>query len=81
MSNPFTDHPTNNGMTYLGHMRVALWLATRLGWAALAVAIHSLVPALFTTTAGHTVTELHEYFVNRKLTNAAAARAKDQSQP
>jgi hypothetical protein len=78
MVNPFTDHPTNNGMTYLGHLWVALWLAFRLGLAAAAVAVHAVVPALFNSTAGSTVAELNEYFVTRRTRCASAAKADDK---
>lgn len=58
----FTAHPRANGLTYLGHMRVALWLAWSLGLAAGGMVLHALLPFLCNTAASTVVSRLHTYF-------------------
>ena len=55
----FTEHPNTVGESWAQHARFALSASGRLARAALAAAIHAVVPALFETTASRTVDELH----------------------
>ena len=55
----FTEHPKTVGESWAQHARFALSASGLLARAALAAAIHAVVPALFETTASRTVDELH----------------------
>ena len=55
----FTEHPKTAGESWAQHARFALSASGLLARAALAAAIHAVVPALFETTASRTVDELH----------------------
>jgi len=57
--NVFTEHPKTVGESWARHARFALSASGLLARAALAAAIHAVVPALFETTASRTVDELH----------------------
>ena len=57
--NVFTEHPKTVGESWARHARFALSASGLLVRAALAAAIHAVVPALFETTASRTVDELH----------------------
>jgi hypothetical protein len=56
----FTEHPTSVGETYLEHLYRALKVAWRLVGASAACVVHALLPALFTTRASDTVSEVHD---------------------
>ena len=55
----FTEHPKTVGESWARHARFALSASGLLARAALAAAIHAVVPALFETTASSTVDKLH----------------------
>ena len=55
----FTEHPKTVGESWARHARFALSASGLLARAALAAAIHAVVPALFETTASCTVDKLH----------------------
>ena len=55
----FTEHPKTVGESWVRHARFALSASGLLARAALAAAIHAVVPALFETTASRIVDELH----------------------
>ena len=55
----FTEHPKTVGESWARHARFALSASGLLARAALAAAIHAVVPALCETTASRTVDELH----------------------
>ena len=55
----FTEHPKTVGESWARHARFALSASGLLARAALAAAIHAVVPALFETTASRIVDELH----------------------
>ena len=55
----FTKHPASVGESWAEHARLALSTSGLLAGAALAAAVHAVVPALFETTASRTVDELH----------------------
>ena len=55
----FTEHPKTVGESWARHARFALSASGLLARAAIAAAIHAVVPALFETTASRTVDELH----------------------
>ena len=57
--NVFTEHPKTVGESWARHARFALSASGLLARAALAAAIHAVVPALFETTASRSVDELH----------------------
>ena len=55
----FTRHPASVGQTWLQHGRFALRISGTLALAALAAAIHAVVPALCETTASRVIERLH----------------------
>ena len=55
----FTEHPATVGESWAEHARFALSISGLLAGAALAAAVHAVVPALFETTASHTIDRLH----------------------
>jgi hypothetical protein len=63
----FLDHPRSMGETYFEHQRVALSFAFSLLGAALACAVHALVPGLCASTGSRAVADLNERLVlNRR---------------
>lgn len=50
---------------YIEHALFALSFACRLQWAAIAVAIHALIPALFQFTGSNTIRKLHQEIEGR----------------
>ena len=62
----FTDHPKSLGMSWTSHGIGAVGIAFRLIGAGIACLVHAVVPALFTQTAGRTVTSMHDEIVRRK---------------
>ena len=55
----FTEHPATVGESWAEHARSALSTSGLLAAAALAAAVHAVVPALFETTASRTIDRLH----------------------
>ena len=55
----FTRHPANVGQTWVQHCRFALSVSRTLTVAAVAAAVHAVVPALCETTASRAVDRLH----------------------
>jgi hypothetical protein len=55
----FLDHPRKVEESYLQHARFALGVSAQLFAAALAAAVHALIPALFERTASGIVARLH----------------------
>ncbi len=55
----FTRHPASVGQTWVQHGRFALSVSWTLTLAALAAAVHAVVPALCETTASRAVDRLH----------------------
>ena len=55
----FTEHPASVGESWAEHARLALSTSGLLAGAALAAAVHAVVPALFETTASRTIDRLH----------------------
>ncbi|QIL02296.1 hypothetical protein G7078_05495 [Sphingomonas sinipercae] len=70
----FTDHPASLGMSWFGHGVGALKIGVTLIGAGLACLVHAIVPALFTQTAGKTVSEIYDHMMRRK---AGAANPND----
>ena len=63
----FTRHPNSVGESYLEHLAMACGFAARLALAALACAVHALLPFLFERTGSRIITELHDAMViNRR---------------
>ena len=69
----FNDHPRSLGMSWASHGAGAAVIALRLIGAGIACLIHAVVPALFTQTAGRTVTDIYDDIARRK---AGAANPK-----
>lgn len=55
-----TEHPATVGETYGQHLGRALRSAVSLAGAAIACAVHALLPAFFVTTASRTITRLND---------------------
>ncbi|HUE79537.1 MAG TPA: DUF6356 family protein [Sphingomicrobium sp.] len=66
----FVDHPRSLGMSWATHGAGAVVIGARLIGAGFACLVHALVPALFTQTAGRTVTSMHDDIVRRKAGSA-----------
>lgn len=62
----FREHPRSLGMSWAEHGVGAVVIGARMVGAGLACIVHAAVPALFTETAGRTVTSLHDHMVRRK---------------
>ena len=62
----FLDHPRSLGMGWAGHGSGAVLIGLRMIGVGLAGLVHAAVPALFTETAGRTVSSLHDYMTRRK---------------
>lgn len=62
----FVDHPRSLGMTWASHGSGAAVIALRLIGAGVACLVHAVVPALFTQTAGRTVTDIYDDIARRK---------------
>ena len=62
----FLDHPRSLGMGWAGHGSGAVLIGLRMIGGGLACLVHAAVPALFTETAGRTVSSLHDYMTRRK---------------
>ena len=56
---PFRAHPASVGETWFQHARVALGFASSLALAAMAAAVHAVLPFAFQTTASAVVDRLH----------------------
>ena len=59
----FLDHPHAVGETYFEHQRQAMGFSAQLLAAALACAVHALVPGLFVGTASRAIISLHARMV------------------
>jgi hypothetical protein len=62
----FLEHPRSLGMSWLGHGVGAVRIGFRMIGAGAACLVHAAVPALFTETAGRTVSDLHRYMLARR---------------
>ncbi len=69
----FLRHPRTVGENYLEHMIAAFGFAVRLAVAALACAVHGLVPALFERTGSRIVADLNV----RMIANRSRAHASE----
>ena len=72
----FLDHPRSLGMSWAGHGAGALKIGGELIGAGMACLVHAVVPALFTQTAGRTVTRIYQHMMERK---AGAANPENWS--
>ncbi len=61
----FVDHPSSVDETYLEHARFAAGFSFWLAAAALAAAIHAIIPCLFEKTASRIIARLYERTHNR----------------
>ena len=59
----FTDHLRSVGETYFQHQRKAFGFAQELAGAALAAAIHGVLPFTFTRTASNTIRRLYDAMI------------------
>jgi hypothetical protein len=62
----FTAHPAESGMTYREHFHRAVYAAMRMGWGAVALAIHALFPFCFRTTGSRMIREVYEELMGEK---------------
>ena len=62
----FVEHPKSLGMTWSGHGVGAVKIGAELIGAGCAAMVHAVVPALFTETAGKTVTRIYDHIQSRK---------------
>ncbi|HTZ71929.1 MAG TPA: DUF6356 family protein [Acetobacteraceae bacterium] len=62
----FVEHPRSVGESYFQHQRVALSFAGALFLAALAAALHAVLPCACKTTASTTVARLHKRMASRR---------------
>ena len=72
----FLDHPRSLGMSWAGHGAGAVKIGGELIGAGMACLVHAVVPALFTQTAGKTVTRIYQHMMERK---AGAANPENWS--
>ena len=63
--NIFTEHPNSVNMTYLQHLRFALFLFRSLFLSSLASLVHSVFPFLFITYTSNKISELYRIFQER----------------
>ena len=70
----FLEHPRSLGMSWAKHGAGAVVIGATLVGAGAACLVHALVPALFTQTAGKTVSRMHDHMTRRK---AGAANPED----
>jgi hypothetical protein len=66
VDNLFTEHPRSLGMSWAAHAAGAAAIGMRLICAGAACLVHAIVPALFTETAGRTVTSMHDHMMRRR---------------
>ena len=66
----FVAHPKSLGMTWSGHGAGAVKIGAELIGAGCAAMVHAVVPALFTETAGKTVTRIYDHIQSRKASAA-----------
>ena len=70
----FTDHPRSLGMSWAHHGLGAAKIGGELIAVGTACLVHALIPALFTQTAGKTISRMHSEMLRRK---AGAANPND----
>ena len=69
----FTTHPNSVGESYLEHLAMAAGFSARLAFAALACAVHALLPFLFEKTGSRLIDELHDTMVRNRRRHALEA--------
>ena len=62
----FIDHPRSLGMSWAGHGFGAIGIGVRMIGAGAACIVHAVFPAVFTETAGRTVTSLYAHMQERR---------------
>ena len=62
----FLEHPRSLGMSWAGHGVGAVAIGARLVGAGCACLVHAIVPALFTQTAGKTISGMYDHMIRRK---------------
>lgn len=65
LSRLFTEHPSSVDETYFQHMAFAGQFSGKLFLAALAAAVHAILPFLFEKTASRLINEMHYRMHNR----------------
>ena len=66
----FSEHPRSLGMSWASHGIGAVAIGARLIGAGAACLVHAIVPALFTDTAGKTVTYMYDHMRQRRAGSA-----------
>lgn len=81
MFRAFTEHPESVGETYFEHMGVASWFAMNMFVAAIACAVHAILPFAFQKTGSERIKLLHDRMVlNRRRAPQAAQTLSTQTQ-
>ena len=62
LSELFTEHPREVGMSYFGHFRYSTTVTVRLFVYAFACLVHTFFPFLFTHTISDFIEQIHEEF-------------------
>lgn len=62
----FVAHPAESGMTYREHFHRAVYAAMRMGWGAVALVIHALLPFCFRTTGSRMIRDVYEELMGGK---------------
>jgi len=75
-ANPFTDHPSEVGETYLAHLRTAAGFGWQLTVAGLACLVHALLPFLFVRTGSECIHRLHERMHARRRHSDGASHSR-----
>mgnify|MGYP001315346231 FL=1 len=65
MSNIFTRHPNDNGLTYVGHLKRAMKVSVLLLVAALVAIVHAFFPFILKKFTGETVDSISELLHTR----------------
>lgn len=78
--NPFTQHPSCMGETYVQHMRSALFYSFKLLYASFAAFVHAFCPFLFQSTASRIATEIYENKLKRVADSSGNGAEKCKTQ-
>lgn len=73
----FTAHPATVGETYGEHFVTAMGFSLSLFRAAIACAIHAVLPFLFEKTGSKCITDLNRRMVTHRDRHAVAGRGRD----
>jgi len=66
MANPFTDHPSHVGETYLAHLHTAVSFGLTMIIGGIACILHGIFPFTFTTTGSDAIRALNTQMVEKR---------------